>query len=45
MNASPPNRADGRGQSSPIGIVLLVGLTIAAAASVAVFGGTVLQDS
>ena len=45
MNASPSNRTDGRGQSSPIGVVLLLGLIIAAATSVAVFGGTVLQDS
>ena len=44
MNASP-HRADGRGQSSPIGIVLLLGLIIAGATSIAVFGGTVLQDS
>lgn len=34
----------GRAQSSVIGVVLIIGMTVAAASAVVVFGGTVLDD-
>jgi len=42
---SPPSRVDDRAQSSPIGIVLILGITLTGAVGLAVFGGAALDDA
>ncbi|MUV87223.1 hypothetical protein GJ631_11770 [Natronomonas sp. CBA1123] len=42
---SPPSRVGGRAQSSPIGIILILGITLTGAVGLAVFGGAALDDA